>query len=451
MQFIPSHSDSVKKTMLQELGLKDVDELFIDVPENVRIKNLDLPSGLTQMEVEQKLKKLAEKNKPFPELLSFLGGGIKPHYIPPVVRAILSRSEFYTSYTPYQPEASQGFLQAMFEYQSIIAELTGMEVANCSLYDDATALAEAALMSSRLTKRKNIVIPANISWEKKLVLRNYAKGANLRITEVPFNNETGKVDVNSVSENTTDDTACVYIENPNFFGVFEEEIGEIAEVVHEKNALLVVGVDPLTLGVVKSPGSYDADIVVGEGRSLGTSMNFGGSSLGLFACRKRFIRQMPGRIIGLTYDSDGNRAFCMTLQTREQHIRREKATSNICTNEGLCALAAVVYLATLGSKGFVELGKINFEKGQLFAKKVCELPWFKKAFTGSHFNEFVACSSQDVDFLNKKLLEKGIQGGLPVGKWYPALDKCMLFGVTELHTEEDMDRFVTAVKEVYYV
>lgn len=451
MQLIPNQCDYVKEKMLQELRLKDIEDLFSDIPDEVKTTSLNLPDSLTQMEVERKLKNLAEKNKPFPQLLSFLGGGIKPHYIPPVVRAILNRSEFYTSYTPYQAEVSQGFLQAMFEYQSIITELTGMEVANCSLYDGSTALGEAALMSVRVTKRETIVIPANISWEKKLVLINYMKGAGLKVEEVPYDVKTGMVNINALAQRVSHDTACVYLENPNFFGIFEEQVLKIAEITSEKNSLLVVGIDPLSLGITKSPGSYGADIVIGEGRSLGNSMNYGGSSLGFFACRKKFIRKMPGRIIGLTYDSDGNRTFCMTLQTREQHIRREKATSNICTNQGLCALAAVVYLSTLGSKGLVELSKNNFRKGQIFAEKLCSLPWFKKTFTGTHFNEFVVQSSQDVGFLNKKLLEKDIQGGLPIERWYPALENCLLFGVTELHTQEDMDKLVATIKEVYHV
>lgn len=451
MQLVPNHYGSVKEAMLQELGLKNMEDLFSDIPDEVKTTDLKLADGSPQLEVERKLKNLAKKNKPFPELLSFLGGGIKPHYIPPVVRATLNRSEFYTSYTPYQAEASQGFLQAMFEYQSMITELTGMEVANCSLYDGSTALGEAALMSARVTKRETIIIPANISWEKKLVLRNYVKGAGLKVEEVPYDVKTGMININSLAQRVSHDTACVYVENPNFFGIFEQQVMKIAEITHEKNSLLVVGIDPLSLGIVKSPGSYDADIVIGEGRSLGNSMNYGGSSLGIFACKKRFIRQMPGRIIGLTYDSDGNRAFCMTLQTREQHIRREKATSNICTNQGLCALAAVVYLSLLGGKGLVELSKNNFRKGQMFAEKLCSLPWFKKTFTGVHFNEFVVRSSQDVEFLNKKLFEKGIQGGLPIERWYPALENCLLFGVTELHTNEDMDKLIAAVKEVYHV
>lgn len=449
MPFIPNLT--FKEEMLKELGIKDIDELFSDVPNEIKISGLNLPQGLSQMEVENRLRKIAKKNLPFPEFLSFLGGGIKPHYIPATVRALLARSEFYTAYTPYQPEVSQGFLQAMFEYQSMIAELTGMDVANSSLYDGATALGEAMRMAYRITRKNTILIPNNISWEKKEILKNYIKGAGLKIINVPYNDETGTIDTDYLTKNVSSDTAVIYVENPNYFGIFEENVLEIAEIAHRVGALFVVGIDPLTLGIVKGPGDYEADVVIGEGRALGISMNFGGSSLGIFACKKEHLRQMPGRIIGLTHDSDGNRAFCMTLQTREQHIRRGKATSNICTNEGLCALAAVIYLSTLGSRGLVELGKRNLEMGKLFARKICSLPWFKMKFKGSHFNEFVVKSSQNVEYLNKELLKKDIQIGINLEKHYPELENSILFGITELYKEEDIDRLLTAIKEVYYV
>ncbi len=441
----------IKMDMLKEMNLNSIEDLFSDIPNNVRREDIDIPDGITQQEVEKKLRILSKKNLAFPELLIFGGGGIKPHYVPPAVRSILSRSEFYTSYTPYQPEISQGILQAMFEYQSMIAELTGMEVANCSLYDGATALGEASRMCSRITKRNTIIVPRSISWEKKSVLKNYTKGANIKITEIPYDKESGMINEDALVEFIDKNTACVYIENPNFFGIFEENALKIAEIAHDKNALFAVGIDPLSLGIIKSPGDYDADIVVGEGRSLGNGMNYGGSSLGIFACKREFVRQMPGRIVGMTHDEDGNRAFCMTLQTREQHIRRGKATSNICTNEGVCALAAVAYLSILGSRGLTEIGRINFQKGQLLEKKLVSLPWFKRAFSGTHFNEFVVRSSQDVSYLNKNLLKNKIQGGLNLGDYYPELEKHMLFGVTEMHSDEDMDKLISAIKEVYHV
>jgi glycine dehydrogenase subunit 1 len=434
--------------MLKEIGIKDIDELFSDIPKKIRMDDLELPDGLTQQETERKLKIIAEKNKSCAEELCFLGGGVKPHYVPSVVKSIISRSEFFTSYTPYQSEASQGFLQAMFEYQSMIAELTGMDVANCSLYDGVTALSEAALMCTRITKKNNFVMPHNISWEKKCVLNNYAKGPGINIKEISYNLKTGKINLNELRKEIDSDTAGVYIENPNFFGVFEEDIVEINEIVKDAGALLVIGVDPISLGIVKSPGNYGADIVIGEGRSLGNPMDFGGVSLGIFACKKEYLRQMPGRLIGMTKDVDGKRAFCMSLQTREQHIRRGRATSNICTNEGLCALAASVFLSWYGSDGLTELARINFEKGQELARRITSIDGFKLRFNGTHFNEFVIQCKNDANKINKTLLKYNIHGGIPLEKQYPELKNCMIFGVTEVHTDEDIEKLVTALKEV---
>jgi glycine dehydrogenase subunit 1 len=446
MKFIPN--ENIKKSMLEEIGLDDINDLFSDIPNAIRIKDLNLHNGLSQQATEKKLRKIACKNKSCHELKSFIGGGIKPHYIPSFVKSVISRSEFYTSYTPYQSEASQGFLQAMFEYQSIIAELTGLDIANCSLYDGVTALGESALMCSRINKKKKFVIPENISLDKKSVIRNYTIGADIEIKETPFDIKTGKINIDQLKTNINKDTAGVYIENPNYFGIFEDEILEVSKLVKEVGSLFVIGIDPVTLGIIKSPGEYGADIVIGEGRALGNSMNFGGCSLGILACKKEFLRQMPGRIIGLTKDSDNNRAFCMALQTREQHIRRGRATSNICTNEGLCALATVSYLSWLGSKGFEKLSRTNFENGQKLAEKICEIQGFKLMFNGTHFNEFVIKSELDPLKLNEKLLEKNIQGGLLIEQQFPTLKNCILFGITEIHDDEDINNFITVLKEV---
>lgn len=434
--------------MLREIGLKQIDDLFVDIPKEIRINNLELPDSLSQQETEQRLRKIANKNKSCNEVLCFLGGGVKPHYIPAVVKSIISRGEFYTAYTPYQPEASQGFLQAMFEYQSMIAELTGMDVANASLYDGATALSEAALMCTRITKKKKFVIPGNISQSKKSILNNYVKGPGIKIKETSYDKKTGKINLDSLKKIVDDNTAGVYVENPNFFGVFEDDVDEISTLVKNVNALFVVGVDPLSLGIVKSPGEYNADIVVGEGRCLGNPMDYGGSSLGIFACKKEYLRQIPGRIIGLTKDSDGKRAFCMALQTREQHIRRGRATSNICTNEGLNALAATVFLSWLGGNGLEKLSSINFEKGQLLADKIEEIDGFKKMFSGVHFNEFVVKCPDDPVKINQRLLKRNIQGGLVLYEQFPELRNCMLIGVTELHSDKDINYFASVLKEV---
>lgn len=446
MKFIPN--SSVKDTMLKEIGLSDIKDLFSDIPQKIRIKDLNLPDGLSQQETEKKLRDIGCKNKSFYDITSFIGGGIKPHYIPPFVKSITSRAEFYTSYTPYQSEASQGFLQAMFEYQSIIAELTGMDIANCSLYDGVTALGEAALMCTRINRKKTFVIPENISLDKKSVLKNYTKGAEIEIKEVPFDIKTGKIDLDQLKKNVDENTAGVYIENPNFFGVFEDDIDKISKIVKDAGSLFVVGIDPISLGIIKSPGEYGADIVIGEGRALGNPMAFGGCSLGIFACKKEFLRQMPGRIIGLTKDSDGNRAFCMALQTREQHIRRGKATSNICTNEGLCALAAVSYLSWLGGNGLEKLSKINYDNGQKLAKKVVSIKGFEKLFSGVHFNEFVIKCDTDSDKINRRLLQENIQGGLVIDSWYPKLKNCILFAITEIHSDADIEKLVSTLREV---
>ncbi|MEM4258618.1 MAG: aminomethyl-transferring glycine dehydrogenase subunit GcvPA [Candidatus Thermoplasmatota archaeon] len=446
MNFIPNVSS--KQELLEELHLQSIDELFVDVPHQIRIKNLNLPPGLNQQETEEKLKKIANKNKPCSMMPSFLGGGIKHHYIPAAVKTIVSRSEFYTAYTPYQPEASQGFLQAMFEYQSMICELTGMDVANASLYDGATALGEAALMCSRINNKKTFLVPTNVSWDKRCVLRNYTKGAGITIKEIPYDQKTGKINLNILAQHL-DQTVCgVYLENPNFFGVFEDDVEHLYSLIKENNALFVVGVDPISLGIVKNPGEYHADIVIGEGRNLGNSLDFGGSSLGIFACKKEYVRQLPGRIIGLTTDAQGKRAFCMTLQTREQHIRRSKATSNICTNEGLCALTATVYLGLLGGTGLEKLSRINHKKAVDFCTTVTKIPGFHQEFQAAYFNEIVL-RTPDARKVNYTLFKHGIHGGLPLETMYPELKNCLLFGVTELTTSEDIDHVSKILSEVF--
>ncbi|MCK5300989.1 MAG: aminomethyl-transferring glycine dehydrogenase subunit GcvPA [Candidatus Thermoplasmatota archaeon] len=446
MKFIPN--SSIKQMMLKEIGLNNIEELFYDIPKKIRINDLNLPNSLTQQETFEKLREISNNNKSYNDMLFFIGGGIKPHFIPSVVKAITSRSEFFTAYTPYQSEASQGFLQAMFEYQSIIAELTGLDVANCSLYDGVTALSEAALMCCRVNKKKTILIPKNISWEKKSVLQNYAKGPRIQIKEIKYDDETGMIDIENLKENINKDVSGIYIENPNFFGIFEDNVNEISKIVKESDSLFVVGIDPISLGITKSPGEYGADISIGEGRSLGNPMNFGGSSLGIFSCKKEFLRQIPGRIIGMTRDKEGNQAFSMALQTREQHIRRGKATSNICTNEGLCALAAVTYIAWLGCKGFENLSKINLENGQKLAKNITSLNGFEKKFKSFHFNEFVIKSDENAKKINRELLKRNIQGGYLLEDFYPNMKNCILFGTSELHDDKKFEILISSLKEV---
>jgi len=445
MKFIPN--STIKNEMLDEIKIKNIDELFSDIPKEIRIKELNISDGLSQQETEKKLAEISKKNKSFNELTSFIGGGIKSHYVPAAVKSIISRSEFYTAYTPYQSEASQGFLQSMFEYQSMIAEITGMDIANCSLYDGVTALGEAALMCSRINRKKTFLIPSYLSFDKKSVLKNYTKGPEIKIKEISFNKDSGKIDLNDLKQKIDDDICGIYIENPNYFGIFEDQVKKINEIAKDKNFVFVVGVDPISLGILKSPGEYGADIVIGEGRALGNNIDFGGSGLGIFACKKEFLRQMPGRIIGLTKDSDGNRAFCMSLQTREQHIRRARATSNICTNEGLNALSAVSYLSWLGGYGLEKLSEKNFENGQELAKKIGSIKGFSLRFNSQHFNEFVIKCPINPRKLNIKLLKENIQIGLDLTNMHPTLKNCILIGTTELHAKEDFERFVDLLKE----
>ncbi|PIV69256.1 MAG: aminomethyl-transferring glycine dehydrogenase [Euryarchaeota archaeon CG01_land_8_20_14_3_00_38_12] len=442
MNYIPNLE--FKEEILKEIGIKTIDELFSDIPEIVRINRLNLPDGKTEMEVKKEITDTLKKNK---RTLSFLGGGIYDNYVPSAVKAIIQRSEFYTSYTPYQPEVSQGMLQAMFEYQSMIAELTGMDAANASMYDWATSLAEAVLMCSRITRKNEFIIPKNIHWEKKSVLRNYATGAKLKIKEIGYDEKTGEIALDELSNTVNNNTAGVYVENPNLFGVFENEVDEIKNIIGK--ALFVAGVNPLTLGIIKSPDEYGADVVVGEGQSFGSPMNFGGPLLGLFACKKEYVRQMPGRLIGMTKDNDGRRAFCMTLQTREQHIRREKAASNICTNESLCALSTVVYLSLIGSEGLEKIGKELVSKAKFLADEINRIDGFKAPlFSSCHFNEFIVRTEKDIDRIHKSLLEKGIESGLVLKKQFPELENAMLCTVSETHSEEDMLRLINALKEV---
>ena len=446
MKFIPN--SGIKNEMIKEIGLKTIDDLFSDIPKDVLIKDLDLPAGFSQQKTHEELKNIAKMNKPCSESICFLGAGIKPHYIPAAVRAITSRSEFFTAYTPYQSEASQGFLQAMFEYQSMIAELTGMDISNCSLYDGVTALSEAVLMCHRINKKNKFIISKSISQDKKSVLHNYTKGPGIKIHEVDYDDKTGRIDIEKLEKLIDEETSGVYIEQPNYFGVFEQDIEKINSIVKKAGALFVVGVDLLSLGIVKPPGKYGADIVIGEGRVFGNSMDFGGCGLGVFASKKEYLRQMPGRIIGLTEDSQGKRAFCMAMQTREQHIRRARATSNICTNEGLCALNTAVHLAWLGEERLRKLAEENLNKAIKLKKMISTLKDFELRFDAINFNEFVIKSKIKPKKIKKQLLYKNIQIGPCLDKDFSELSDCILVGVTELNSDEDFNKLIKYLKEV---
>ncbi len=438
------NSRSNMKEMMGKAGINDIDELFGDIPEGIRIRGLDIPPGKSEIDVERKINCILKGNKSFDDMPSFLGGDIKPHYVPPAVRHIISRSEFYTSYTPYQPEFSQGMLQSMFEYQSVVCELTGMDAANISMYDSATALGEAARMAKRASRKDVFLIPRNISWEKKSVLNNYARSAGIRIREIPYG-EDGKVDLSAV-RGEGKEIAGIYIENPNFFGLIDDRIDVIREIKEKTGGLIVIGVDPLLLSIAKPPSEYDADIVVGDGW-MGNPMNFGGSRLGIFACRKKYMRQMPGRIIGATVDEDEKRAFCMTMQTREQHIRRDRATSNICSNESLCAIAFVAYVSLMGKDGLKNLAVENINKARYVSDRLSSIG-FEMPFGTEFFNEFVAIPPIDAGELNSKLLSENIHGALSLEKRFPELRNALLYGITEMHSMDILDKMVGATKEI---
>jgi glycine dehydrogenase subunit 1 len=442
--------------MMEELGIRSIEELYVDVPKKFRLKRrLNLPPPTSEHEVRRHVEGLLAKNKTSRDMPLFLGAGCWPHYVPAVVDAIVQRGEFLTSYTPYQPEISQGILQALFEYQSMICELTAMEVANSSMYDWASALGEAARMAARLTHRTEILIPRIIHFERFEVLRTYAEPAGLKILPVCYDSVTGQLDMEDLKRKISNKTAAVYVENPSYLGFIETKVAEIAEEAHDHKALFIVGVDPISLGILKPPGEYGADIVVGEGQPLGNHMNYGGPLLGIFACRDdmQLIRQMPGRVIGMTTTVDGNKAgFCMALQAREQHIRREKATSNICTNEALCALASVVYLALLGPQGLRELGEVIWFKAKYAMQLLAKIEGVKAPlFDAAHFKEFTVnfdAAKVTVGEIHENLLKKGVHGGKDLTREFPELGETALYCVTEVHSKKEIDRLAETLRNI---
>jgi len=443
--------------MMREIGINSIDELYADIPEKYFLKKpLNLPEGLSEFEVKRHVETLLSKNKTYADIPIFLGAGCWPHYVPSVVKEIIQRSEFLTSYTPYQAEVSQGILQALFEYQSMICELTAMDVANCSMYDWASALGEAARMASRITKRSEILIPRIIHPERRMTLEVYAEPANIHVKEIKYDSETGLLDLSDLRDKISEKTAAVYIENPSYLGFIETQVDEISQITHSHKALFIVGVDPISLGILKPPGEYGADIVVGEGQPLGNPMNYGGPLLGIFACRDdlNVIRQMPGRIIGLTTTVDGERqGFCMALQTREQHIRREKATSNICSNEALCAVAAAVYLALLGPNGLRELCETIMYRANYAIRLLSKIEGLKvPVFKAPHFKEFTVnfdSTGLKVEEVHEALLNKGVHGGKNVSREFPELGETALYCVTEVHNEAEIRLLAEALDEIF--
>ena len=437
-------TEKQRQIMLQDIGVNSQEELFEDIPPEVRLKEtLNLPPSFTETEVLRHLGGLAGKNLNIKDYACFLGAGVYDHFIPTIVKHVTGRSEFYTSYTPYQAEASQGMLQAIFEYQTLICELTGMEVTNASLYDGATALAEAALMACVTTRRQKILLSRSVNPFYSDVLKRYFDSRNLSYSEIPL--KEGKTDLERAEAVLDEDCAALVVQTPNFFGLLENLQG-VADFLHAKGALLLVITDPISLPLVKAPGEYDADIVVGEGQSLGSSPSFGGPLLGFLATREKFMRRLPGRIVGETTDAHGRRGFVLTLQTREQHIRRERATSNICSNEALNVLAAAVYMVALGPEGLREVAFLCLQKAAYAREKMSGIPGLELVFPGYYFKEFAVRLPQDAKELNRKLLERKIIGGLDLSPLYPELNNSMLFCVTENRTRAEIDSLIQGLE-----
>ncbi|MCD6383953.1 MAG: aminomethyl-transferring glycine dehydrogenase subunit GcvPA [Thermoplasmata archaeon] len=447
VHYIPN--TNLIKEMLKEMNLQGVEELFSDIPKEVLIDSLNLPAGLSEYEVERESLQKLSADSYSPCTPQFLGAGLYHHVVPPVVDFVASRVEFLTSYTPYQPEASQGSLQAMFEYQSMMASLTGMEVVNSSMYDGSTALGEALLMAKRVTGRRTFLLPEALFWEKRSVAENYTRWQGIELKTVPYRRGDGTLDLEGLAEMMSDDVGGLYVESPNFFGVYEESLPELKEILGEKR-VLIVGVNPISLAIQEPPGTFGADIVIGEGQPLGLPVNYGGPLLGIFATRKRYIRKMPGRIIGMTRDAKGNPAFTMTLQTREQHIRRARATSNICSNEALAAITAAAYMATLGERGLKDLAVQIASRARWLAERIDSLKGFSAPRMGRYFfNEFTVRVNGNAEEIVRRLWRDwGVMAGVPLGGWFPELKDTFLIATTEVHSVEDYERLLKALQEV---
>ncbi len=436
MRYLPK-SESERREMLASLGIRSLEDLFAQLPEQVRLKRpLEIAKGKSEYEIVDYFRALGDQNAA--SYASFLGAGVYRHYRPVLVDTVVSRGEFLTSYTPYQAEIAQGTLAAIFEFQTMMCQLTGMDVANASMYDGSTAVPEAAMMAARINRRSKLLVARTVHPEYRQVLVTYAKNQGLTVEEFDYQRETGAVDLDRLSQKLDAATAAVIVQSPNFFGVVED-IKTLADAAHASGALLVdVFTEAVALGLLKPPA--EADIVVGELQSFAIPPSYGGPFAGVIAAKEKYVRQMPGRLVGETVDTRGNRAFCLTLSTREQHIRREKATSNICTNQALIALMATVFMTVYGKQGLRELAEQNLAKSHYLASK---LP---RRFSGPFFNEFVA-AVENPDAFGEALLEKKIVGGLAIERWYPELPNAVLVCATEMSRREDMDTLAEIYQE----
>ena len=430
--YIPSTMDE-QAEMLAALGIDSIDQLFADIPDEFRNPTLNLPAPLSELEIQQGLGQMAGKNRPLSSGPSFLGAGSYHHFIPSIVKALITRGEFLTAYTPYQAEASQGTLQVIYEFQTLICNLYGMEVANAGMYDGATSLAEATLMACRVTKREKVVLADTISPAYIDVIRTYCQSQDIAVEVVDPSNPALDAE-----------TACLVLQYPNYYGYIEDQ-KKLVDAAHAQGALAVVSCDPTAMGMFQTPGHYGADIVTGDGQPLGIPTSYGGPYVGLFAAKQEFIRQMPSRLSGRTLDKNGKTGYVLTLQTREQHIRRERATSNICTNEALYALAATIYLAAMGKQGMRQVAELCYHKAHYAAAHIGQLPGYSLPMNGPFFQEFVVQCPASPAEINKKLMDRNILGGLDVSEKIP---NGMLLCVTEMNSKEDIDALVAALSEI---
>ena len=427
------NTDDDRQRMLDAIGVRSFDDLVADIPAEHRNPPIDLPPPTSELELRREIGAMAEQNAVPGDYACFLGAGSYRHFIPAIVRSVATRSEFMTAYTPYQPEVSQGTLQAHYEFQSLVCQLTGMEVANAGMYDGATSMAEAALMAARVTKRDRVAVLDTVSPAYRQVLKTFVDSQEIAIdTSSPDSVQVGA------------ETACLLVQQPNFFGYFED-LEEMAEAAHSAGALLVVATDLTSLGMFRPPSEYDADIVVAEGQAIGVPPTFGGPYVGIFACKQKYVRQMPGRVVGKTVDTRGRDGYVLTLQTREQHIRRERATSNICTAVGLIALMTTLYMSSLGKQGLRRVAELCYHKAHYAASLMEKIPGYSLPLTGAYFREFVVECPRPVAEINNALLERKIIGGLDVSEYVP---NGMLVCCTEMNTKEEIDRFAAALAEV---
>lgn len=435
--FVSASAEDIR-AMLAAVGARSLDDLFAEIPASFQENEIGIPPGLSEMEMLREMRSLAARNAT--GLLNFCGGGFYDHFIPAAIDSLAARGEFFTAYTPYQPEASQGTLQAIYEYQTMIVRLTGMDAANASLYDGGTAMFEAVMMALRITGRSRVLVDEGVNPIYRMMLRSHTQNLDVDIREIPMAD--GRVDRAAIGALLDQDVAAVVAQNPNFFGCVDN-LSDLADATHRVGALLLLSVYPVSLALLKTPAEMGADVATGEGQSLGLPLSLGGPYLGFMAVRREHVRRMPGRIVGATQDADGRRGYVLTLQAREQHIRREKATSNICTNEALCALRALIHLSLLGRQGFIEVARACAAKAEYAMGRLTALPGVRPAFDRPFFNELALELPCDAAEVVARLLDDGIAAGFPVGRYYPRMDRVLLMAFTEKRTQEEIDHLAT--------